>query len=138
MGFSIAYIKELYEKAYKDGIKASETQQFALAKKKLQEAAVFAKKLAQMDVMNRDFYEKRAEKLKSISDSINVEKLTPFVQEQQNAGPSYQGYAQEQKPEEDMGHCEECPYGFLKRNYGESPLFKFLKDYGLEEDGTDV
>lgn len=43
-----------------------------------------------------------------------------------------------QKIEEDMGHCEECPYGFLKRNYGESPLFKFLKDYGVEEDGTDV
>lgn len=39
-----------------------------------------------------------------------------------------------QKSEEDMGHCEECPYGFLKKEYVESPLFKFLKDYGMRED----
>ena len=43
-----------------------------------------------------------------------------------------------QKSEKDMGYCEECPYGFLKKEYVESPLFKFLKDYGVEEDGTDV
>ncbi|MBE7077117.1 MAG: ATP-binding protein [Clostridiales bacterium] len=77
MGFSIAYIKELYEKAYKEGVKASETRHFAVAKKKLYEAAVYAKKLAQMDPANSDMYERRAEKLKGISDSIDVEALEP-------------------------------------------------------------
>ena len=79
MGFSIDYIKELYDKAYKDGVKASETGNYALAKKKLYEAAVYAKKLAQLDSANSSLYEKRAERLKGLSESINVESLNTAV-----------------------------------------------------------
>ena len=97
MGFSIDYIKELYDKAYKDGVKASETGNYALAKKKLYEAAVYAKKLAQLDSANSSLYEKRAERLKGLSESINVESLNTAVYGTQ-AAQSTTGRASTGKP----------------------------------------
>ena len=112
MGFSIAYIKELYDKAYKEGVKASETGHYALAKKTLYEAAVYAKKLAQLDTANSAMYERRAERLKDLSDSIDVDSLNTAVYGSQatqsptgstsGAGQPAQKYDNQVNPNEDM------------------------------------
>ena len=41
------------------------------------------------------------------------------------------------KDDEDTCCCDECPFGFAKRDYGENSLSKFLKDYGIDFEDDD-
>lgn len=72
MGFSVSYLREMYEKAYSDGLRANDIGNNAVAKRKFAEASLYLKKLAQLEPEKRVLYESRADKLKRISDGIAV------------------------------------------------------------------
>ncbi len=86
MGFSVAYLRELYEKAYNEGLRANENRNYAVAKRKFYEASLYLKKLAQAEPGKRELYENRAERLMRISDSIVI------------GGPAPAGAAGQQTP----------------------------------------
>lgn len=54
----------------------------------------------------------------------------------------YYNYLTNNTPKEEVvtSYCDECLYSFWKKDYGDSPLFKFLKDYGVdfEEDDDEL
>ena len=39
-----------------------------------------------------------------------------------------------EREENSFEHCTDCPFGFLKKDYSENPVLKFLKDYGIDND----
>ena len=62
----------MYEKAYKDAIRANDSQNFPLAIKKFAESAQYLKRLASMDPTNRDTYLQRADKMVNIAKALQA------------------------------------------------------------------
>ena len=70
MAFTVSYLRELYEKAYDEGLRASNRGDYPTAKKKLSEAAGYLVRLSQLDEKNGAAHAQKAERIKRIIQSM--------------------------------------------------------------------
>ena len=97
MSFSISYVRELYEKTYKEAVAASDYKNYPLAKKKFYETALYLKKLASLDAANAAVYLAKAERISKIADAIVIPAQNAYPQNFAPSGaaaPQAGGYQQ--------------------------------------------
>lgn len=91
MNYKADYYRELYEKSYKEGMRANDQQNYPLAHKKFSDAAVFLRKLAVHDPANQATHNSRAEKIERIAAALQS-KVPPVVQQPPQNNPVQPGY----------------------------------------------
>lgn len=89
MGFNVSYLRELYEKAYDEGLRASNRGDYPTAKKKLSEAASYLVRLSQLDRNNSASYANRAERIKRIIQNMPDAPVRAQAQQTASSGSSY-------------------------------------------------
>jgi len=77
MAFTIQYLKEMYEKSYKEADQAYQMQKYAIAKKKFLDCVVFLRRLSTMDKGNEAVYTSRANRLEKLANSIVINQSKP-------------------------------------------------------------
>ena len=93
MSFSIAYLNELFEKTYKEGVRASELGRYQVAKSKFIEAAKYSKRLAQLDKEKQDIHESRAERLLSVANKLPDTNKVDTAKKTESRADSSSGYS---------------------------------------------
>ena len=91
MGYStVEHLNEKFKEAYNDAIKAKDFGNLALAKQKFYEASRILKIIAENSSADQaSVLNERAERLKNISDSIDLEKIKAKEMKAQKANQSY-------------------------------------------------
>ena len=95
MNYMFDRYRSMFDKASEDAIREQKLNNLPLAIRKFREAALFAKKLAELDSANRSSYLTRAEKLSRIADALDKQVQDTMVRNHNsipnstNTGTSY-------------------------------------------------
>jgi len=80
MNYQIEQYRVLYEKTYREALKANYDGNFALAEKRFLESAAYLRKLASMDPANRSVFLDRASKMDLIAQSLSKKRPAPVAE----------------------------------------------------------
>ncbi|MBR2337159.1 MAG: ATP-binding protein [Clostridia bacterium] len=137
MNYQVEYYRNLYEKCYKEGLQANDRQNFALAYKKLSESAQYLRKLASVDLANKEIYTARADKIQRIATALQTkanEQAQPCPANQRVDSP-YNGYSPSQAVGSDTsgGFADEDMSAYYTFYSAGDLVDGFDKVIGLEE-----